>query len=138
MVRWCGIAARRGQAYGAFCLGDVYANGYAGYPRDMEKSLAWTRLAAERGMPTAQHDLGVMQLKGLGIPQDRAAGIGWLKLSAQGGFEYAERKLRLHLSSWEYFREMTWPAYREAFLHGNLSVRLVVSLLIEMARAAFS
>ena len=62
MVRGCAIAARRGQAYGAFCLGDAYANGYAGYPRDMEKSLAWTRLAAERGMPTAQHDLGVMQL----------------------------------------------------------------------------
>lgn len=138
MTRWCTIAARRGQAYGAFCLGDVYANGYAGYPKDMAKSLAWTRQAAERGMPMAQHDLGVMQLKGLGIPQDRAAGIGWLKLSAQGGFEYAERKLRLHLSSWEYFKEMTWPAYREAFQHGNLSVRLVVSLLIEMVRAAFS
>ncbi len=138
MTRWCGIAARRGQAYGAFCLGDVYANGYAGYARDMEKSLAWTRLAAERGMPTAQHDLGVMQLKGLGVPQDRAAGIGWLKLSAQGGFEYAERKLRLHLSAWEYFKEMTWPAYREAFQYGNLNVRMVVSLLIEMARAAFS
>ena len=138
MTRWCTIAARRGQAYGAFCLGDVYANGYAGYPKDMTKSLAWTRQAAERGMPTAQHDLGVRQLKGLGIPQDRAAGIGWLKLSAQGGFEYAERKLRLHLSSWEYFKEMTWPAYREAFQHGNLSVRMVVSLLIEMVRAAFS
>ncbi|MDO9466166.1 MAG: hypothetical protein Q7J36_02585 [Thiobacillus sp.] len=138
MTRWCGIAARRGQAYGAFCLGDVYANGYAGYPRDREKSLAWTRLAAERGMPMAQHDLGVMQLKGLGIPQDRAAGIGWLKLSAQGGFEYAERKLRLHLSAWEYFKELTWPAYREAFQHGNLNVRMVVNLLIEMVRAAFS
>jgi len=72
------------------------------------------------------------------MPQDRAAGIGWLKLSAQGGFEYAERKLRLHLSSWEYFREMTWPAYREAFQHGNLNVHLLVSLLIEMVRAAFS
>ncbi len=139
MARWCGIAARRGQAYGAFCLGDVYANGYAGHARDMQKSLVWTRRAAELGMPTAQHDLGVMLLNGLmGVPQDRAAGIGWLKLSAQGGFEYAERKLRLHLSAWEYFREMTWPAYREAFQQGGLNVRLVVNLMIEMARAAFA
>lgn len=139
MARWCGIAARRGQAYGAFCLGDVYANGYAGHARDMQKSLVWTRRAAELGMPVAQHDLGVMQLNGLlGVPQDRAAGIGWLKLSAQGGFEYAERKLRLHLSAWEYFREMTWPAYREAFQQGGLNARLVVNLLIEMARAAFA
>jgi TPR repeat protein len=87
----------------------------------------------------AQHDLGVMLLNGLlGVQQDRAAGIGWLKLSAQGGFEYAERKLRLHLSAWEYFREMTWPAYREAFQQGGLNARLVVNLLIDMTRAAFA
>lgn len=136
-ARWCSLAAQLDQSYGAFCLGDLYANGYAGYPNDPKKSLLWMQRAADLGHQTAQHDLGVVLLKGMnGQPPDREAGIYWLKLSSAGGFEYATNKLKMHLSSWEYFKEITWPAYRDALVGGELSFRIVVGLLIEMVRAA--
>lgn len=132
---WCSLGAQSDQSYGAFCLGDLYANAYAGYPRDPKKSLFWIKRAAELGHQTAQHDLGVILLKGQeGQPVDRKAGIYWLKLSAQGGFEYADNKLRMHLSRWEYFKEMTWPAYRDTFTAGNFDFRLALGLLMEMVR----
>lgn len=132
---WCSLGAQHDQSYGAFCLGDLYANGYAGYPRDPKKSLFWIKRAAELGHQTAQHDLGVILLKGQdGQPVDRKAGIYWLKLSAQGGFEYADNKLRMHLSRWEYFKEMTWPAYRDTFAAGNFDFRIALGLLREMVR----
>lgn len=132
---WCAMGAQNDQSYGAFCLGDLYANGYAGYPRDPKKSLSWIKRAAELGHQTAQHDLGVTLLKGLnGQPADRDAGIYWLKLSAQGGFEYADNKLRMHLSRWEYFKEMTWPAYRDTFASGGFDFRMAIGLLVEMVR----
>ena len=135
-ARWCSIAARRDQSYGAFCLGDLYSNGYDVYPRDKKKSMFWTRRAAELGHQTAQHDLGITLLNGIGgQPPNREEGIYWLKLSAQGGFEYADRKLRMHLSSWEYFKEITWPAYRDGFLNGGISFSSVIGLLMEIVRA---
>lgn len=132
---WCVLGAQNDQSYGAFCLGDIYANGYAGYPRDLKKSQLWIQRAAELGHQTAQHDLGVILLKGLnGQPVDRKTGIHWLKLSAQGGFEYADKKLRMHLSRWEYFQEVTWPAYRDTFAGGNFDLRLAIGLIMEMVR----
>lgn len=137
-ARWCALAADNDQSYGAFCLGDLYANGAGGYPRDMAKSMAWLTRAAELGHQTAQHDLGVTLLKGLnGQTPDRDAGIDWLRLSAQGGFDYAAQKLRMHLSRWEYFKRMTWPAYRDALAAGHVSVGLILSLVVEAAKAAF-
>lgn len=132
---WCVLGAQNDQSYGAFCLGDIYANGYGGYPRDLRKSHLWIQRAAELGHQTAQHDLGVILLKGLnGQPVDRKAGIHWLKLSAQGGFEYADKKLRMHLSRWEYFQEVTWPAYRDTFAEGNFDLRLAIGLVMDMVR----
>lgn len=139
MAHWCELATQRNQGYGLFCMGDVYANGYAGYAKNMQTSLALTQRAAELGQPMAQHDMGVMRLKGsAGVAPDRAEGIYWLKLSAQSGFEYAEPKLRMHLSDWEYFKEITWPGYLDAFRQGNFNVAIIVSLLNELVRAIFS
>lgn len=137
-ARWCALAASNDQSYGAFCLGDLYANGAGGYPRDPAKSMAWLKRAAVLGHQTAQHDLGVILLKGLnGQTPDREAGLYWLRLSAQGGFEYAAQKLKMHLNSWEYFKRMTWPAYRDAFASGHVNATLVLSLIVEAARARF-
>lgn len=138
-TRWCSLAAQNDQSYGAFCLGDLYANGYAGYPRDPVKSLFWLKRAAELGHQTAQHDLGVIFFKGLnGQPVNREAGIYWLKLSAEGGFEYARNKLRMYLSSWEYFKEISWPAYRDAFTRGDYNFRTILGLLVEIVKAGIS
>jgi len=93
--------------------------------------------AADLGHQTAQHDLGVVLLKGMnGQPPDREAGIYWLKLSSAGGFDYATNKLKMHLSSWEYFKEITWPAYRDALAGGEFGFKMIVGLLIEVVRAA--
>lgn len=128
-TRWCLLGAQNDQSYGAFCLADLYANGYAGYPRDQKKSLKWIKRAAELGHQTAQHDLGVILLNGLdGQAVDRKAGIYWLKLSAAGGFEYARKKLKLHLSNWEYFKEVTWPGYRDSFSEDGFSFRRLIGI----------
>ncbi len=46
------------------------------------KALQWYRKAAEQGYATAQHNLGVMYGKGLGVPQDEAQAHMWLNLAA--------------------------------------------------------
>ena len=44
--------------------------------------MKWYRKAAEQGYATAQHNLGVMYGKGLGVPQDEAQAYMWFKLAA--------------------------------------------------------
>ena len=41
-----------------------------GVPQDYKTAVKWFRPAAEQGYANAQHNLGVMYFKDLGVPQD--------------------------------------------------------------------
>ena len=51
----------------------------------LEDVAEWYRLAANRGYPTAQFDLGVFYSKGEGVPQDDLLAYMWFDLAAAQG-----------------------------------------------------
>lgn len=91
---WCELAATHGNAWGEFCLGGLYFDGLAGYPRDQGMALRYFALAADKGHAVAQHDYGWMLVQGRGVPADRDAGVAWLRKAAEQGSEVARDKLR--------------------------------------------
>lgn len=91
---WCELAALHGHGWGDFCLGGMYFDALAGYPRDQAIALRYFEIAARKGHPVAQHDYGWMLVQGRSLAPDREAGIRWLRASAAQGSEVAKDKLR--------------------------------------------
>lgn len=91
---WCELAATHGNAWGEFCLGGLYFDGLAGYPREQGMALRYFALAADKGHAVAQHDYGWMLVQGRAVPADRDAGVAWLRKAAAQGSEVARDKLR--------------------------------------------
>ena len=56
-------------------------------------ALHWMELAAEQGLPHAQHHLGVMYAYGRGVTQDDAAAVRWYRLAAEQGYAPAQTSL---------------------------------------------
>ena len=73
-------------------LGALFATGDWTGPHDSARAAEWYRLAAERGHPDAQYNLGFMYLRGEGVETDPNEGSRWLQRSAGQG---AEQSLRL-------------------------------------------
>ena len=57
---------------------------------DAEK---WYRKAAERGLPEAQNNLGLMYVIGRGVPQDDSEAVVWFRKAAQQGYAPAQSNL---------------------------------------------
>ena len=75
-------------------LGAVYATGdWAAGLKDSTIAVYWYRLAAERGHPDAQYNLGFMHILGEGVPPGVAEGLLWLHRSADRGNTSAMRLL---------------------------------------------
>ena len=60
---------------------------------DDAKALPWMELAAEQGLPQAQHHLGVMYAYGRGVTQDDAEAVRWYWLAAEQGYAPAQTSL---------------------------------------------
>lgn len=91
---WCELAAVHGNGWGDFCLGGLYFDALAGFPRDQALALRYFEIAARKGHPVAQHDYGWMLVQGRGVPADREAGVRWLRAAAAQGSDVAKDKLR--------------------------------------------
>lgn len=66
-------------------LGFAFATGAGGLPIDHEKSIYWSKKAAEQGNAKAQFNLGLSYAKGEGVPQDMYKALHWYeKAAAQG------------------------------------------------------
>lgn len=66
-------------------LGVMYATGDWSGPKDAAKAVHWYRLAAERGHPESQYDLGFMLLLGEGAPRNPEEGLMWLERAGESG-----------------------------------------------------
>ena len=54
-------------------------------PQDYSEAVRWYRLAAEQGIASAQHNLGVAYDAGEGVPQDHSEAVRWYRLAAEQG-----------------------------------------------------
>ncbi len=62
--------------------------------RDYEQAVKWYKYAAERGYRRAQHRLGTMYAKGLGVGRNYIKAYAWCEVSAAQKSKYAVRKLK--------------------------------------------
>ena len=74
-------------------LGALFETGDWTGPHDSDRAAEWYRLAAERGHPDAQYNLGFMYLRGEGVPTDSNEGLRWLRRLAEQGDEQSLRLL---------------------------------------------
>jgi hypothetical protein len=64
-------------------LGDMYATGRGGLPRDDKQALEWFHKSAEQGNPRGQAELGIAYATGqLGLPQDEKQAVELLRKAA--------------------------------------------------------
>jgi TPR repeat protein len=85
-------SAEKGNAYGQYNLGLMYAKG-DGVPQDYKTALKWFTLAAEQGYAGAQSDMGSLYRMGLGVPKNHKTAVKWYKLAAEQGYARAQSGL---------------------------------------------
>ncbi len=56
-----------------------------GVAQEVDDTAASLRAAAEQGDPSAQYNLGVMYLEGLGVKQDSVEAYAWIRTAAAQG-----------------------------------------------------
>ena len=85
-VEWitkaAGASAPKLAAQAACALGNIYATGRPGLPRNMAEAARWYELAAQGGDAAAQLVYAIMLLEGNPVPQDTTQGMSYLRLSA--------------------------------------------------------
>ena len=72
--------------------GDRFRTG-EGAPRDLNLAHHWYALAADRGHPGGQYNLGLMYELGLGVARDDAEAIAWYRRAAEQGDVHAQHHL---------------------------------------------
>src|SRR6185503_12012007 len=76
-----------------FRAGLLFAHGNDEVPEDHAEAARWFRMAAERGHPAAQNELGLMYADGDSVPQDYAESVRWYRLAAEQGYAAAQGNL---------------------------------------------
>ena len=79
-------AADAGFLFAQVALGTIVYELGVGTPVDWQKAAKYARLAADRGHPLAQVELGRMMLTGLGGPKDAAGGAAYIRKAAEAGY----------------------------------------------------
>lgn len=79
------VLAERGSSVAQRTLGERFATGTKGAPKDMGQAIFWWKMAADNGDPMAQFNLGMACLHGAGAPQDRVRAHMWFSLAAASG-----------------------------------------------------
>ena len=83
--QWMQRAAREGQPYAQFMLGDWYAGGLTGLPKDAGEAARWWQKSAAQGQPQAAYHLGQAYLTGKGVKTDPERAEYWLRRAAEAG-----------------------------------------------------
>lgn len=73
-------------------MGAMYSEG-KGVAQDYAVAAKWYRLAADRGHPLSQFELGVFYDKGLGVSRNPIEAAKWYKRSAEQGYSMAQFNL---------------------------------------------
>jgi hypothetical protein len=84
-------SAAAGSHYGHFVLG--VAHFQVGTPQDYVQAVAHWRMAASKGLASAQYNLGTMYMNGLGLLQDHAEAFKLFQLAASQEYSPAQYSL---------------------------------------------
>lgn len=82
-------AAAAGDPVAMFLAGYLLASSAQNADGRSRRAADWMRRAAERGLPAAMANYGLLHLRGAGVPQDYVTGYAWLALAAEAGFREA-------------------------------------------------
>jgi uncharacterized protein len=77
-------AQNRTDAFGEYCVGLAYMQGYFG-TKDQAAAARYYRRAADQNLPAAEFTLGYAYERGYGVPHDHAMAISWWQKAAAGG-----------------------------------------------------
>lgn len=88
-VLWMAEAARKGNTYAAYRLGQEYLKGKL-VEKDMAKATGYFAQAAEQGNQFAQYMLGKLCLMGQGIQQSKEQALYWFERAAVQGHQHAQ------------------------------------------------
>lgn len=92
---WFEAAAVQGSPLALDMLGDFYEKGVGGVNADPVKAADYYRLAANRGVVTAQESLAEMLHFGKGIPKNIIEAREWYSKAAEAGSESAQKAMSL-------------------------------------------
>jgi TPR repeat protein len=73
-------AAVNNDVYAQAMVGSYYANDGYGVKKDFVESMYWYKMAAEKGMASAQYAVGVMYAEGDGVVKDVNEALRWYQL----------------------------------------------------------
>jgi tetratricopeptide (TPR) repeat protein len=125
---------------GFACMGGLNYFGMGRAP-DKPKALQWFAEAADRGVPTAMVDAGLMLARGDGVPADRDRAVGYWIKAKLAGEPRAEGHLRANLSQLDYARKVSWPEYKtqalQALKDNKAQTRVLIGILVFMAGSLF-
>lgn len=86
-------SAEQGIADAQYALSQLYTNLQGLPPEKTKRAREWLVRAARAGYDTAQLDLGIWLVNGVGGDRDYKAGFNWLKRSADSGNVVAQNRL---------------------------------------------
>jgi hypothetical protein len=96
-VEWLLTAAEAGHPAAANEIGNGYAKGDLGLPRDPDAAFQWHRRAAAGGDELGQFNVAIAYRDGAGVRRDDAQAARYFLLSAERGVPYAQFNLALVL-----------------------------------------
>ncbi len=94
--RWFETATANGHSGAAFNLGFIHER-----RRDYARAAHYYRIAAEKGNPDGQNNLGVLYLRGLGVPVDKREALRLFRHAAAQGYAQAQCNLGLMYANGE-------------------------------------
>ena len=81
--------AQSGDAGAMFDVADAYFYGGSGVEKDMSQFFAWTKKAADAGLPEAMLNLAIAYKDGVGVEKDMSQFSAWTKKAADAGLPEA-------------------------------------------------
>ncbi|MGN6548843.1 MAG: tetratricopeptide repeat protein [Pararhizobium sp.] len=86
-------AAQAGIADAEYALSQIYANSSSATDEQRSQARYWLTRAARAGYDTAELDLGIWLIDGVGGPKDYENGFKWMQLAAENGNVMAQNRL---------------------------------------------
>ncbi len=77
------LAANKGYMPAQYALGEAYASGKGGTPKDYAMAAKWWERAAKQGHVEAQYELGQLFYEGLGVRKNQREAIKWYRKASQ-------------------------------------------------------
>jgi len=76
-----------------YAIGRKYLYGKGGINIDYKKAFEWIKRAAERGLASAQSDLGVLYIRGDGVSKSDTQAVYWYRKAAEQGYDRGQYNL---------------------------------------------